>query len=641
MNWLKKLFGVRATAAATAAAVSLGANSKAEEPKVSDPANNPNLIRIFDAYGREMFITKQEWRDKILLDHIKKEWNNPDALYATIAQSLEDGFAADMVAPAIQLRKIDPNSERGAITLAVVYLQLKRYDDAEKILTDHIQKHGEAGITLTNLAKVYAGRGQSEQAQRTLWHALEIDPNQDNGLGWYTAIFREKDGDSGFIAALQRIATLPGSWRARLWLARDALNRKQVESALKLYEEALAFAPKPVPFDLLQQMSGDLGNHAYLIEALRLTVPHYQPQVHGLAVGNNLIKANLDLGQLDAAHALVQQLYALKRMDWKQTLSYWDAEIAKARASIATPVKPEKLDVTLLSGQGPIWLSENSLAAELFPTHQASAPLIAFIGSSAEMPREDDKPRHQVTDGPGRLCRALPLFLAEQATLGTQAKVRVLTPWLRGEHSAFIVGGQPWSAEAASEQARSGETPADYVVVTHIKALGERWTAELRLVRTIDGKVLDQSATTFSPTLSEDSLTALSQQLLSMLAKHADIQPTEFPPSYRVPSGPSFTQYLVSLEQLLAVRSAAQDKVSSDFLSGERDILDGGLRLCVDNPNNVVARLLFAETMKAMKEVRPQIVSEYRDKVQLLQREKPVAEPTHRVLQQTLTEVFR
>ena len=36
------------------------------------------MIRIFDAYGREMFITKQAWRDSVLLDHLKKVWHDPE-----------------------------------------------------------------------------------------------------------------------------------------------------------------------------------------------------------------------------------------------------------------------------------------------------------------------------------------------------------------------------------------------------------------------------------------------------------------------------------------------------------------------------------------------------------------------------------
>src|SRR5207248_758608 len=149
-NYFKKLFG----------------SKKPEAPKgatttARDPAENPNMIRVFDSYGRELFITREQWRNSILRDHLKKVWNDPDGLSSIITQSLHDKFFAEMAEPAKHLLKIDSNAERAAILLAVTYLQLGRLDDAENILQRHIQKHGESGWILTNLAKVYSGRGEN------------------------------------------------------------------------------------------------------------------------------------------------------------------------------------------------------------------------------------------------------------------------------------------------------------------------------------------------------------------------------------------------------------------------------------------------------------------------------------------------
>src|SRR6185369_8004214 len=118
------------------------------------------------------------------------------------------------------------------------------------------------------------------------------------------------------LEALRRLAELPGSWRAQLWLAREALKSRQLDEALTLYRETLSSAAKPVPGDLLQQMSGDLGNAGHLPELLQLTESHFDCGKHGLQVGNNLIKAHLDLGQLEAARRILDQLYGLKRADW-------------------------------------------------------------------------------------------------------------------------------------------------------------------------------------------------------------------------------------------------------------------------------------------------------------------------------------
>ncbi len=259
MSLLGKLFGQK-NPPASAPARSCGAPSAppAVPAPPADPAKDPNMIRVFDAYGRELFITKQHWRDSVLLGHIEKVWNQADELAQVIIQSLHDGFAADMLKPAVHLLEIDPQQERAATVLAIIYRELKRPDDAEKVLQNFIVRHGETGSVLTNLAKVYSDRGQQDRSLQTLWRGLQLDPNQDNGMGWYEVIHREKS-PAERLAALRRVAAIPGSWRARLWLARDALVRRDLAAALAFYEEALAVAPRSPPADMLQQISGDFG----------------------------------------------------------------------------------------------------------------------------------------------------------------------------------------------------------------------------------------------------------------------------------------------------------------------------------------------------------------------------------------------
>src|SRR6185503_5239366 len=97
------------------------------------------------------------------------------------------------------------------------------------------------------------------------------------------------------------------------------------------------------------QISGDLGNAGHLPEILQLVEPCFDAPVHGVQVGNNLIKAHLDLGQLDAARRILNQLYALNRPDWKENLSYWDTQIAKTRLSTAAEDQQAQYKMAMLS----------------------------------------------------------------------------------------------------------------------------------------------------------------------------------------------------------------------------------------------------------------------------------------------------
>ena len=292
--------------------------------------------------------------------NFRNTWNNPEDLANLINVTLDDGFIADCLEPARQLRRIDPQPKRAANLLAFVLLKLSNFDEAEEILGDAIKRHGKDGLLLNNLAKIHSGRGDQAAVERTLWESLQLDPNLENSFGWYVANFRERSGEGAALEATRRIAALPGSWRAQLWLARAALKSRQLDEALALYRETLSRAPKPVPGDLLQQMSGDLGMAGHLPEVLQLTEPHFDCAKHGLRVGNNLIKAHLDLGQLDAARQILDQLYAFNRADWKEGLQFWETEIAKTRIATSAPEQKEPIKLSMLTIDGPVWLAASS-----------------------------------------------------------------------------------------------------------------------------------------------------------------------------------------------------------------------------------------------------------------------------------------
>lgn len=598
------------------------------------------MLKVWDAYGRICEISREEWRTKVLPNNFRIAWNKPDDLANLIHASLNDGFIADSLEPARHLYRTDANPKRGATFLAIVLLQLKQFDEAEKVILNTMRQHGEDGVLLTNLAKAYSGRGDETLAESTLWHALELDPNLDNGLIWYQAIHRDRGGEKAANEAFHRVAALSGSWRAQLWLARAALQSRKLDQALVYYEEALNNGGKPIPSELLQQMSGDLGNAAHLPELLRLTEPHFIANIHGLAVGNNLIKAHIDLAQLDAARQILNQLYAQNRGDWKERLSFWDTEITKARISFTPRIEASQLQVAMLATEGPVWLKPTSSAAELFPTCPRDGISVAFLGSTAEVATNSKRVEQQMSNKPGRMSRALPLFLAEQIEFNSNARVQTLVPWIVGDAPGFVFGGKPWTNEDAANYARQGELKNDYIVITHLKPNAEPWSAELRLVRTIDSKCLGALTESWPDASPETGVFKLARKLLNLLVDQAELTVSTPPSIYQIPIGLHFAYYLIRLEQLLAVRCAGMEGVTNNFLNGEREIIDGNIQLCLDYPQNICTRILLAQTLSNMKRVRADILPEYNGKIALLQKEKPLPEPAHGIVQRIINEVF-
>jgi len=593
-----------------------------------DPAGGSDMVRAYDSYGREVLISRQDWRNSVLLPAIKKDWGVPDRLASIILQALQDKFYDDLVEPAERLLQLEPDSERSSVLLAIVYFKLNRLDDAERLLERYVEAHGETGAVLSNLAEIYAGRGNKDKAIETLWRSLEMDPNQEHALNLYWAVHLEQGGEPAAGQALSRIASLRGSWRAQLWLGKAALDKGDLAGAMDLFREGLRNAPSPAPVFLLMAVSGELGMHGHVPELLELVAPSFEVEAHGLQVGNNLIKAYVDSQRLDEAGSLVEALYAQNRPDWKQHLNYWDREIAKRRLE-ASPVPANRpLQIAMLTINGPVWLPEQSPAAELFPPRTAAASKISFLGSSAEVKDAPDQVQAQLSDAPGYLSRALPLFLAEQVQFGSGLSAKSLVPWLAGDHQGFVLCGQPWSDEDAVKHA--GSAGADYVVTSHIKAAGAPWQIVISLLRVNDSSIICRLQAAFDWGSPADDLMRAVSELLAALKGSAGDRESSPASSYSTPDHSAIPEYLLRLEQLLALRCANMPGTASQFLHGEREILDGNLQLCERQPTSLSVRLLAMQTFLAMKKCRPAIVAEYSDRIRDLQRRYPVREqPAH------------
>jgi tetratricopeptide (TPR) repeat protein len=575
----------------------------------------PAGIRAFDQTGKEVIVPREEWATQVLPNMVKEAWDSPDQLYIILVNSLNAGFFAEMADSAKRLYEIDTVPARGASLWGIVLMQQGRIDEAESVLEGYVADKGEEASVLVNLAKVYAAKGDNERAQSTLWRSLELDPNLDVALAWFATTAQESGGDAAAKAALERLRAMPASWRAQLWLARAELDANNLPAAKVLYVEALERAPRPVPPDFLMQMSGDLGGHGHVRELLELTEPQFVPEVHGLPVGNNLMKASFELGDLDATEAIRQTLIPFNRPDWRGALAYWAAEIAKRRGVAG---EAQQLQIGMLRVDGPVWLPQGSRARVVFGWKAADAPTVTFLGGSAEAPEEAGP---ELAVALARMTRSLPLYLAEQAEMRTAVAGRAMLPWAVGASGGFVVSGARWPDATAVQAVTEPSNQSDYVVTVHIDAEVEPWTAMLAFLRSSDGARIGEIDVEFDSTAPEAELPRLADEVVELLSAFG---PTQSPAEYQVPAGEAFRSYLVRLEQLLAVRCATMDAIPAQFLSNERQILEGDFALCESEPESMPARLLLLETLGALERVRPEVAAEFRDRFMEMVRSHPL-----------------
>jgi len=465
-----------------------------------------------------------------------------------------------------------------------------------------------------------------------------VDPNQENGLLWYAAIQKERGGISAANEAFQKIADQPGSWRARLWLARTALEKKDIAVAESLYREALTMAGETTPYDLLMQMSGDLGKNGFLKEVICLTKPYYIPSLHGLEVGNNLIKANIELGNLEEAKQVIDHLYGQKRPDWKETLHFLENELAKAEIAGTAPSISEQLSVVNLSIEGPLWMRDGSPFSPFLPEKSSTAPRIGVFCSTVIFSEIGERPRLEWIDGPGRLSRAIPLILAEHIHLTTEATGVAFIPWV--QEQGFAVFGKPYSDSDLCVMAGKDENTPSLVAGIVLDATQSPWKLILRLLQRSDGGCLAEltvKTNSNHPGLCVDQLT---ESLVKLLRTHAGIHGQKTPMWYDRPQGTDATDYLCHIEQQLAIMAVTTDSLKGGRLHGERNMLDVILALCLRKPENQTVRMIYFQTLRQIKKIRPDILFEYKDKTLLLKDRFPISGELGRIFENTFTEIF-
>ena len=580
------------------------------------------MIQVFDGYGRPLQVARADWWEGVLSGNLEAAKDDPDRLYTVVLGALRDGFVEEALPYAEHLHRTDPLRVRGAVLLGIAYREAGRPVDAEQVLTDALAAEGRDPTLLTNLAQL---RDSPAEAEALLWEAIGHDPNAEVAFSALLALRREQGGEASEAEAVARIAEQPGSWRAQLWRARADLDRGDLDAAVGRYEHLLAGIAAPAPPDLLVQLTGDLGQRGHVAEAVRLAGPAFSADVHGMPVGNNLVKAHLALGQHAAARAVIDALYAQQRPDWQDGLGFWETELAKAEVETRAGEHQESPALTVLTLEGAVWARAGSAFEALLPDKAPDAVAVAVIGSAAVLPKDVQRAGPQLSDAPGRISRATPLALAERLHLTTEAAGAALVPWAE-EHGFALFGG----AMEAEHLSQMPGVDQPYVAAVTVDAAREPWTLRLRLLRTADAACVGRAEAALDPENPAPAVAHLAGALVRLVEQHAGVRAVPAPDWYRIPDGADGSDYLLRLEQQLAVLCAQTEGLGGG-LSGEREIVGGTLLLCVRRPADVLPRLLLAQTLRLMARARPEVPPEFEDRVLLLLREHPLESETGRL----------
>lgn len=625
-----------------------------DEQKAQDSGGTEDeMIVVFDKYGREVRVTREEWSGKILPEQIEANKDSAEDLYAIIVMGLEDGFV-DAVADACdRLMELEDGSERARILKSVVLAKQGDKTGARALLQEYCDRHGATSLLLTNIAKTY---DDSAVHKRLLLDALKLDPNQENALEWYGAIHGEESGEDGFFSAMERIAEIDGSWRAQLWMARVLQTRQQLDDAMALYKHALDVSGNHA--DALAMISGDLGALGLFDEIFDMIAPLYDAEKHGLQVGVNLMEAAIRTGQPEMGETWLKALYALNQPTFKPTLDEYAARLemaagkhveAEQAAEAALQARDEPQEgeddqpaapqIQGLQVNMPVWYFGLENPEWLLKDAPEKSDIdIAFI-PFADRTMSDDGMTRQKEAMTGRISRGMQLFLAEEIYFHTDARIMNTVPVAVG--LGPVISSKDWDIETIRTLVFQGrEDPVEYAVTGAIdsaEAGGYDLSVEVWDVQ--KGEKVWTGDYHFDGTDIARKLVEMRDALVDMLHERGALKKQE-------PSKPAFgkpiynrlnaenmvADYPLSLNSSLMLTLVVNGLVPADRLWHEREIYNYLLDMALDHPELQVPKVQYVSAIIKALSFDSGVVDEFFDKTMMLLTDSGRESPVFRLM---------
>lgn len=580
-----------------------------QQEKLED---NPDYIKAYDEFGRELYITKDQWRKNVLPNQLQKDWDNPDHLYSDIVTAMQDGFFKDIIEASKRLILIDSDKERSTTVRGIVLMKNGRLDEAERIFNNFLEMNGESGVVLTNLAKVLYEKNNVKESENVLRHAVEIDPNQDNALGWLMAIENEKGGHEAVVKTLIEYAKINTSWRPQLWLGRYALEDKDIIQAKEYYKCVLSRSEYNP--DAMMMISGDLGKNEYLDEIIELVTPHYVPSKHGPLCGFNLLETYIRKKDWEKGFELIHQIRMENWVPFNERLIEYSNvfDQIKKEQQIFEDVDITQEHPTAIILDRPIWLYGLEDPKWLYIKKRDDAVRIILLPLSKTTNYYGRKPYVNQEDDIGRISRGLPLLLSEKLYFCSES---IPMTYILGFKEGVILYGKEleWDFLASLSN-----TNADVFVTGEIITAEKEYEIKLHLWDAHKKqKVTSLSEKSLQDNIS-DALYSIASRFESEMKKNFKVNDSNAQAYYTFPTKGLFLNYIYGLAQSLTLSLLENNFGRKEDLWGERNIYQWFLSLILADEKNVVPKIMFASSLTKGLNFGSLIPKEFETKVETI-----------------------
>lgn len=577
----------------------------------AEPESAEAFVTVYDAFGRSFYVPKAEWYQSVIPGKIKEDWENADSLYSLLVSAHPDGQLLNLKEAFDQFLKLDKDSERAKSLQIVWLLESGKVDEAKAFTEEALKGDPDSTVLTCHLAEIYERQEDLVAAKAYFLKALEQNPNQQIPLVRYLNLVVLTTGEDAYWPAVEAISNVKGSWLAQLFLARKALQDKDLKTANDLYQKIIPLAKDE--HEVLTMISGDLGQAGYVEEMIKLVAPLYNPNIHGISTGTNLLNGYFEIQDFEAGQALLKILFSqvsvIERPFLMQQADRFDQLRAMknlaAKNAAVTADTPIQLSIVVINE--PMWYYGLRQPNWLMPGFNPDETIGFMLFSTLQPGQGAEASQVQQEDHLGRLSRSLPLYLMESFRLKTTMKPACLIPVVVDQGP--IVYNQPWVWDEIVQFMGATQQTFKYLVTGGLAVINQdEAEISLTLWDVAQGKPIQELKQTAPWANISPAVCEMEAALMLNFQSHWMAPPPFYDADMRKKILP---QYAVSLGQLLILFLIENGLVAKDTLWGERRILDYMQELCLSAEDDTFSKFLYLSALAFDKALGSSVYEEY------------------------------
>lgn len=244
-------------------------------------------ISYYDDFGKECKMKKRDWVEKILNPAIKKNWDSAEGLYPIVLDAFSKKVYSEVKEACLRIYSLDKNKERKINLLGRCYVKMESYYEAVDLYEKYINEEEPTETIYISYAKALEKTEQPEEAEKAYLKALNLNANSIISFKNYFNVIKKRSKKE-YLAKLEELASLKGTWRAKMNIAIEFFKKGNKEKG----DYFLATALKESRFntEVMNLASAVYGMNGLHEDFEKYVLPQFNPEKHGVQTTLNVLK---------------------------------------------------------------------------------------------------------------------------------------------------------------------------------------------------------------------------------------------------------------------------------------------------------------------------------------------------------------